>query len=259
VGRVAVGEAEVAYEMQGEGDPILLLHGSTGGRSHWIFAAPAMADHNRLVLLDYGGGGETTDLGGPLDLDELVDQVLGVADAESLDRFHIAGWSLGGVIATATALRAPERVRSAALICSWATTDTYLQFQSDLWRRLLDGDRNLFQRYLLQIGFTPAWFAATGDAVESVVELGTSMISPGSARHVELWTRIDLSDRLGAISIPTLVIGGRRDIIVPFEHSKTLAKSIKGSQLVEFDCGHYIPFERADELAAALNDFFSRH
>jgi len=134
-----------------------------------------------------------------------------------------------------------------------------LQFQSDLWRRLLDGDRNLFQRYLLQIGFTPAWFAATGDAVESVVELGTSMISPGSARHVELWTRIDLSDRLGAISIPTLVIGGRRDIIVPFEHSKTLAKSIKGSQLVEFDCGHYIPFERADELAAALNDFFSRH
>ena len=259
MGRVAVGEAEVAYEVQGEGDPILLLHGSTGGRSHWILTAPTMADRNRLVLLDYGGGGETTDHGGPLDLDELVDQVLGVADAESLDRFHIAGWSLGGVLATATALRAPERVRSAALICSWATTDAYLQFQSDLWRRLLAGDRNLFQRYLLQIGFTPAWFAATGDAAESMVELGASMISPGSARHVELWTRIDLSDRLGAISFPTLVIGGRRDIIVPFEHSKTLAGSIKGSELVEFDCGHYIPFEQADQLAAALNDFFGQH
>lgn len=257
--RVDVGGAQVAYEIQGDGDPVLLLHGSVGGRSHWMFTAPAMADRFRLVLVDYGGGGETIDLGGPLDMDELVDQVIGVADAESLDRFHVAGWSLGGVIATETAMRSPERVRSAALVCSWATSDPYLLFESDLWRRLLAQDPALFQRYVLQVGFTPEWFAATGDTVETVVELGVSALSQGAARHLELWRRIDISERLGTISVPILVVGGVRDQIVPFRHSTSLAESIEGAELVELDCGHFVPFEQADALAAALVDFFARH
>jgi pimeloyl-ACP methyl ester carboxylesterase len=259
MGRVIVGGANVAYEVQGEGDPVVLLHGSTGSRSHWMVSAPALARCNRLVLMDYGGGGETTDLGMPLDLGELVDQVLGVADAESLGRFHVAGWSLGGVIALATPLRAPERVQSAALVCSWARSDAYLMFESDLWRRLLAEDRALFQRYVLQVGFTPEWFTATGDGVESMVELGVSTLSPGAARHAELWTRIDLSGHLGAMTVPVLVVGGRTDRIVPFEHSRVLAESIPGAELVEMDCGHFVPFERADTLAAALSDFFGRH
>jgi pimeloyl-ACP methyl ester carboxylesterase len=224
-----------------------------------MFAAPALAEANRVVLVDYGGGGDTTDDGGTLNIDGLIDQVLGVADAESLDRFHIAGWSLGGVIAAATAAKVPERVRSVALICAWAVSDAHLRFEFDLWQRLLAEDPSLFQRYLLQVGFTPRWFAATGDAVESVVDLGVSMLAAGASRHAELDTRIDIADRLGAITAPTLVIGGRHDQIVPFEHSEALAGSINDAEVVEFDCGHFIVFERAGELAAALNHFFSRH
>src|ERR1035438_2421188 len=137
MGSVVVGEANVAYEAQGDGDPVVLVHGSAGSRDHWMFTAPAMAERNRLVLMEYSGGGETTDAGGPLDVDGLVDQVLGVADAENLDRFHLAGWSLGAVIAAATAARSPERVRSAALICGWAQSDAYMRFAFDLWLRLM--------------------------------------------------------------------------------------------------------------------------
>jgi len=150
-------------------------------------------------------------------------------------------------------------VRSAALFCSWATSDAYLLFESDLWRRLLKEDPAMFQRYVLQVGFTPGWFAATGDAVESVIELGVATLAPGAARHAELWTRIDISDRLGAITVPTLVIGARGDHIVPFEHSKDLAASISDAELVELDCGHFVPFERADALVSLLTDFFGRH
>jgi pimeloyl-ACP methyl ester carboxylesterase len=256
---IAVGGTNVAYEVQGNGDPVILLHGSTGGRSHWMFAASALAEANQVVLVDYGGGGDTIDDGGPLEIDGLVDQVLGVADAESLDRFHIAGWSLGGVIAAATAATSPERVRSVALICAWAVSDAHLRFEFDLWQRLLTVDPSLFQRYLLHVGFTPEWFAATGDAVESVVDLGVTMLATGASRHAELDTRVDISERLGAITAPTLVIGGRRDHIVPFEHSEALAGSINDAEVVEFDCGHFVVFERADELATALNHFFSRH
>ena len=53
MGRVAVGEANVAYEVQGQGDPVFLLHGSAGSRAHWVLAAPAMVERNQLVLMDY--------------------------------------------------------------------------------------------------------------------------------------------------------------------------------------------------------------
>jgi pimeloyl-ACP methyl ester carboxylesterase len=258
VSSISVGKADVAYEVQGEGEPVVLLHGSAGSRSHWLLSAPAMAQRNRLVLMDYSGGGETTDPGGPLDVDELVDQVLGVADAESLDRFHVAGWSLGAVIAAATAARVPERVRSAALICGWATSDAYMRFSFDLWQRLLAENPELFGRYLFQIGFTPEWFAATGDDIEAAIALGASL-APGTARHLELDRRVDISARLSAISAPTLVIGALRDLVVPFGHSGVLAESIAGSELVELDCGHFVPFEQPDELAVALADFFGRH
>jgi pimeloyl-ACP methyl ester carboxylesterase len=61
------------------------------------------------------------------------------------------------------------------------------------------------------------------------------------------------------ISSPTLVLGARRDLVVPFEHSVVLAESIKNAELVELDCGHFVPFERPAELAASLTDFFGRH
>jgi pimeloyl-ACP methyl ester carboxylesterase len=258
VGRVAVGEANVAYEVQGQGDPVFLLHGSAGSRAHWVLAAPAMVERNQLVLMDYSGGGETTDLGGPLSVDELVDQVLGVADAESLGRFHVAGWSLGAVVAAATAARAPDRVRSVALVCGWATSDAYIRFTMGIWQRLSVENPDLFGRYLFQIGFTPEWFAATGDAIESVLEMGTSR-APGTLRHVDLDTRVDISEQVRAITVPTLVIGARRDLVIPFAHSEVLAELIAGAELVELDCGHFVPFERPGELATSLSDFFGRH
>jgi pimeloyl-ACP methyl ester carboxylesterase len=258
MGSVAVGSAKVAYEVQGDGEPVVLLHGSAGSRAHWMFTAPAMATSNRLVLVEYSGGGETTDGGGPLEVDQLVDQVLAVADVESMDRFHVAGWSLGGVIAAATAARAPERVRSAAIVCSWVKSDAYIRYSMDLWRRLLVESPRLFQRYLYQIGFTPEWFAATGDAIESVIEIAPA-VSPGTDRHLELDMRIDISDRIGAIRAPTLVIGALRDLVIPFEHSRALADSIADAELLELDCGHFVPFERPEELAAALTGFVGRH
>jgi pimeloyl-ACP methyl ester carboxylesterase len=257
VGVVSVGEASVSYEAQGGGDPVILLHGSAGSRAHWLLVAPAIAERHRLVLMDYSGGGETTDHGGPLRVDELVDQVLAVADAEAIDRFHLAGWSLGAVIAAATAARAPTRLRSVALVCGWAVSDAYIRFTMGLWQRLAVENPALFQRYLFQIGFTPEWFAATGDAIEAVLEMGTGL-APGTLRHLDLDTRIDISDRLGSITSPALVIGARRDLCIPFSHSEDLAESIGGAELVELDCGHFVPFERPAELADALIGFFAR-
>lgn len=255
VGDVRVGDVTVAYEVQGSGDPFVLVHGSTGGRAHWMLQAPVLAERFQVVLPEYAGGGETVDPGGPLELDDLVAQVLGAADAAGAERFHLAGWSLGAVVAIALAAQAPERVRSLGLVCGWVTTDARMRFTLDLWQRLLAADPELFARYAWADGATAATFELLGrDGVEAMIPPTTDALAPGSARHAELDTRIDVADRVGSITAPTLVVGGVEDRWVSIEQSRLLAASIPGARLVEMDCGHLIPTERGTELATILLD-----
>jgi pimeloyl-ACP methyl ester carboxylesterase len=250
--RVQVGDVDVAYEVAGEGDPFVLVHGSTGGSGQWAQVSPGLAERHRVVMPDYAGGAGTTDPGGPLELDDLAAQVLGAADAAGAERFHLAGWSLGSVVATAVASAAPQRVRSLGLVCGWARTDARLRFTMDLWQRLLAADPELFARYTFADGLTAAGFELLGEGVEDLIPVTATMFSAGSARHAELNTRIDIEDRLPAITAPTLVVGGVEDRWITIEHSRSMAAAIPGARLVELDCGHLVPTERAPELVELL-------
>lgn len=251
--RVQVGDVDVSYEVHGSGEPFVLVHGSTGGGHHWAQVTPLL-DVFQLVVPDYAGGTGTADPGGLLEVDDLAAQVLGAADAAGVDRFHLAGWSLGSVVAAAIAARVPARVRSLSLVSGWAKTDARIAFTMDLWQRLLATDTELFARYAFADGLTGEAFELLGSAVHDLVPVTAAMLSPGGARHAELNARIDITGRLGSVTAPTLVVGGREDRWIPVDHSRQLADAIAGARLVELDCGHLVLTERAGELGALLSE-----
>jgi pimeloyl-ACP methyl ester carboxylesterase len=254
VPRVKVGDTDVAYEVEGDGDPLVLVHGSAGSAAHWVQVAPGLSDRFTVVLPDYAGAGATTDGGGPLRVDDLAAQVLGVADAVGAERFGLAGWSLGAVVAATAAAAAPERVSGLTLVCGWAVSDARMAFTFDLWRRLLATDPELFARYTFADGASRQLFELLGDGVEALIAPTALSFAPGSDRHAELDGRVDIADRLPAIAAPTLVVGGVEDRWVPIEHSRHLAAAIAGARLVELDCGHLVLAERAAELTALLRE-----
>jgi pimeloyl-ACP methyl ester carboxylesterase len=249
-----VGDVDVAYEVQGDGPPLVLVHGSTGSGAHWAQVAAGLTDRFTVVLPDYAGGGATTDGGGPLEVDDLAAQVLGVADHVGARRFGLAGWSLGAVVAAAAAATAPERVTALTLVCGWAVSDARMAFTFDLWRRLLAADPELFARYTFADGASRQLFELLGDGVEALIAPTALSFAPGSDRHADLDSRVDIADRLPAVTAPTLVVGGVEDRWVPIEHSRHLASAIAGARLVELGCGHLILAERAAELTALLRD-----
>jgi pimeloyl-ACP methyl ester carboxylesterase len=258
MGSVQVGDIEVAYEVQGTGDPFVLVHGSTGSRATWMQQTPTIAEKHTVVLPEYAGGGESTTPDRPLQLDELVAQVIGAVDDAGVGEFHLAGYSLGACVVAALAADHPDRVRTLALVNGWAKTDERMKFTFDLWERLYKADTELFTRYVLADGLGRDTFAMFGDGVEAMIPMMAGQFSKGTALHAELDSRIDIEDRLDSITAPTLVIGGLTDRWVDIAHSRSMASTIKDAKLVELDCGHVSLTEKAPEITALLLEHAAR-
>src|SRR5262245_37164028 len=120
--RTTVGALEIAYDVDGAGDPLLMLMGLGGTRHGWDLVRADFARRHRLVLVDNRDAGESGEASAPYGLGEMATDALGVMDALGIERFHVMGASMGGAIAQHLALQAPTRVASLVLASTWART-----------------------------------------------------------------------------------------------------------------------------------------
>lgn len=248
---------EVAGEAAGDGVPLLLYHGTTMNRAAWDFVLAELPAGYTFVKVDFPGSGESSMPTAPLTVEELVGQALAVLDHVGIDRVHVAGFSLGAVVAAATAGLAPARVRSATLLCGWAVADARMRFTFDLWKRLIAADPELFMRYAIADGFTAAAIAGMEPMLEAMVPIGAGTLAPGSAAHLDLDAALDITPLLSAITAPTLVLGAEQDRWVDIAHSTALAAAIPGARMVALPAGHLVIQERAGEVAHLLHEHVS--
>jgi 3-oxoadipate enol-lactonase len=257
MGTVRVGSVDVAFAVDGSGPPLVLCHGTTSDRSSWQAQVVALSSNFTLIRPEYPGSGETVDHASsePLQLDDLVAQVVGVCDSLGHKQFHVGGWSLGGVVATAVAAAHPDRVLSLTAVAGWVTSDARIRLTMDLWEQLIATDPRLFARYAMVDGMSATMQAMIEPMADMVIDTMAPNIAPGSARQIDLDRRIDLSGQLAKITAPTLVVGGTDDRWIGIDHQRALAAGIDGARLVELDCGHLLPQEQTE----ALNDLIVAH
>ncbi len=249
-----VGSQTVGYAVEGDGEPVLFLHGTTMNRTGWDLVRGAMPADAGLqhVLVEFPGSGESPRSDAPLTVDGLADQAHAVMAHLGHQRYHVAGYSLGAVVAAGVAARHAGAVRSATLLCGWVTSDARQRFTFDLWKRLIEASPELFMRYAVADGFTAGAIAGLEPMLDGVVALGAGSLAPGSADHLDLDIVVDIADLLTSITAPTLVIGGVEDRWCGIEHSRALAAGIDGSRLVELPGGHLIIQELAGDIATLL-------
>jgi pimeloyl-ACP methyl ester carboxylesterase len=252
---INVGERVVGYAVEGdeEATPLLLFHGTTMDRLAWDMVRPAMTGTYRFVMVEFPGSGESSMADAPLTVEGLAADGLAVMDHLGIDRFHVAGYSLGAVVALGLAATAPHRVASVTSLCGWAVTDARMRFTFDLWKRLIETDRELFMRYAVADGFTVDAISALGPMLPDVISLGAASLAPGSAAHLELDERVDISDQLANITSPTLIIGAIEDRWVDISHSRHLAATIGHARLAELPAGHVVIQELPADVARHLH------
>lgn len=245
----ASARGHVGYEVNGDGPPLLVIHGTTQARNAWDQVRAACPSDAKWISVEMPGSGESSMPNGPINLDEMCAGFVEVMDVLGHDRFHVAGYSLGAVAALRIAATHPGRVESAISVCGWSRTDARMRLTFDLWRRLIAISPELFMRYALVDGYTAGALEVLEPMAEGAVQLASVMVQPGSDAHLELDTRIDIDESLSSIVAPCLVIGGLQDRWVDVSKSREIATRVTGSRLVEVDAGHLLIGERADEVA----------
>jgi 3-oxoadipate enol-lactonase len=222
-------------------------------------SADAFADGRRRVLVvDYSGSGDTADDGTPLSLGGLAAQVRAVIDDAGGRNFDLLGFSLGACVATELAAHHPAGLRRLVLLSGWAASeaDARMGLQFGLWRHLHATDRRALAELLTLTGFSPNYLAARPSKVlAQAVERTIATLAPGFERQCELDERIALTSSLGAITVPTLVLGATHDQMVPVHHAHALAAGIAGAAYEELPTGHLSLFEAPDQLVAATLAF----
>ncbi|WP_103348762.1 alpha/beta fold hydrolase [Amycolatopsis sp. CA-128772] len=252
---VSLRATTVHYDRTGDGPALLLLHGTAASREQW---APLTAQAAGFTVLapDFPGSGLTTDDGGPLTVEALAAQAEAVLDHAGFATAHVAGHSLGAVVAAHLAGTRPDRVRKAVLHAAWPVTDTRQDAEFRYWLDLLA--TGTFARMLPLMAFGPRyWDQATADSNEQLIKTLETVIQPGTDRQVAADRAVDLRPVLGRITAPVLVLGSAHDRIVTADQHRALVAAIPDARAAEIDAGHGAPAELPDEFARLVLDFVS--
>lgn len=247
------------YLAMGDGDgvPLLLLHGFGADLNNWLFNQPVLAEDRRVYALDLPGHGGSTKNVGAGDAVALADAVRAFLDAVAIERAHLVGHSLGGAVALVLALEQPARVASATLIAGAALGS---EINADFINGFIAADRRKQLRPVLELlVHDPAMISR--DMIDDVLKYkrldgARAALEQIAARMVaDGHQTLQLADRLNAVTMPVQVIWGSEDKILPSAHAEALAASGKLATRILGDAGHMVHMEKATEVNALIRDF----
>jgi 3-oxoadipate enol-lactonase len=259
--RVETATADVEYFVDGNGAPLVLVHGTGGNaQTNWGHLVDRFAAERRVVRPNYSGSGGTRDKGGVLSVERIGAEVIAAADAADAAQFDLLGFSLGAAVTTWIAAHHPGRVRRLVLLAGFADSgDTRLQCQFELWNRLIDTDRRAAAQLILLTGFSPSFLSTLScEQIETAIdEMVAGNNWDGMSRQVDVDLSLDVRAEARAIQSPTLVLACQHDHMVAPVHSRALHEAIKPSIYRELVSGHLAPLEAPDRFVEEVCRFLA--
>lgn len=258
---IDIAGTDLYYERRGAGEPLLLIQGLGGNSLHWgeDFLG-GLEDGLELILYDHRGAGRSGPLDGEHTIADLATDALGLLDALELDAVHVAGISMGGMVAQELALQVPERVRTLTLGCTFPggpeATMTDMAVVGLLAEAVLSGD----EQRTLRVGYEVMIAAEYGEregAYELYCELAGQYRAPVPVLMAQLSAIMghDTSQRLAQIDLPTLVIHGTADRLMDVTNGELIARLIPGARLELLEgSGHMFFWEQPERSATLVRE-----
>jgi 3-oxoadipate enol-lactonase len=256
---IAVGDIELDYQRSGSGPPLLAIMGMSGTYLHW--GEPFLAELREsfeVIAYDHRGVGASTKLEGEITINQMAEDAYGLLEALEIDSAHVLGISMGGMIAQELALAHPESVRTLTLGCTYCGGEGSAHAAPEVIQRLFEamssGDRERAIRVGWETNVSPRK-AADEEAYAAFLEIAQqrAVAVPVVMAQAQAIFAHDTSARLPSLTMPTLVIHGTEDQMLPVQNGRLIASLIPGAQLEILEgVGHLFFWEQPEHSAELI-------
>lgn len=255
------------YELEGEGTPVVFISGMTMNHLPWkVFQVPAFtAAGYQCLVFDNRDTGQTSDSPEPAySTRQLADDTAALMQALDLPAAHIVGYSMGGMAAQNLALHHPDKVRSLVLLGTSARVGAYEHNLLNTWVTAKQALSNK-DFWRLMASYVLTWrFHESEEMMQRWLGLVTSdayyQATEALARQAAACTNHNAADQLSDIRVPTQIVVGEEDLILPIRHSAFLHRHIRDSEFLLIPkCGHSGLSEGVETFNPAVLEFLAKH
>lgn len=266
-----VNNVKIAYDIYGEGEPLILIHGYSYNKSVWIAQIDALSKNFKLITLDLRGSGESSHPEDPYTMDTLVEDLKGFMNVLKIEKAHLMGWSLGGMIIQNFVLKYPERANKLILIATHAGGSdlpggNFLRDSIiDIYELRKTDPRLAFFKLARLIHSTKFRKKLEKNIEEKIHELVTleELIKDfigNQANPLDLKYLADLKhdtlNRLDEIKNNTLILAGAKDRLISVLMAEQMNDKMSNSSLEVIEsAGHMLFFEEAPKVNQIIIDF----
>jgi pimeloyl-ACP methyl ester carboxylesterase len=250
---IKVDGRDVHYYTAGQGEPVIVVHGGGGDARTWWDNIIELSEKYTVYAPDLPGYGGSQPLEGNYYIPELSLFIGGFAANLGLERFYLVGHSLGGGVALDYALKFPHRIKKLVLVSSLC-----LGREIAFWVRLFSIPALLRSIGALTISVLKGikWLAERMNPAEFIMPLSPAAVTVGGNITTFKQQAVVLEDRLAEVSVPTLLVWGSRDTIVPVRHAYQAAKVIPDCRVKVFkNRGHNVHRDELKEFSSTLSGF----
>ena len=263
--KTKANDIEIYYEIHGSGKSLVLISGIGYPLWQWYKMVPYLAKHFQVITFDNRGVGQSDKPAGPYTAQMLAADTAGLLDTLDIESAAILGHSMGGFIAQAMALDYPEKVSELILCATNFGGPNHVPVTPEAFAVLSDTTSDPLTRFTngLKVSTAPGWADAHPDIVKEWVEWRVANPMDVTAYQAQLAIGLALvsveaafENNLPQISVPTLIVFGAHDKVVPPANADLLAKQLKGSQTrILPDAGHFFPIEVPEAASQLVIDF----
>jgi 3-oxoadipate enol-lactonase len=254
------GGVSVAYDDVGEGWPLVLLHAFPLARGMWRPQCDALQTDHRVLVPDLRGCGGTSPFDGPPALEQMADDLAGLLDALDIrEPVVLGGLSMGGYVALAFLRKYADRLRGLILADTRAEADS-AEAKSNRDRLIVFARSHSAREVagqLLPKLLSDATRARRPDVVREVERIASAQSAAGIVGALQaMRDRLDSTDLLGQVRVPTLVVVGAADALTPPTLAQALAAAIPDARLATIEwAGHLSNLEQPEAFNAAVLSF----
>lgn len=251
---------DINYEIEGEGPVVTFSHSLACSLAMWDDQARALRGRYRVLRYDTRGHGKTSAPKGAYTLDQLAEDLRGLLDGLGITQTHFVGLSMGGMIGQVFALEHPGRFQSLAL-CD--TTSRYPAGAASVWEDRIrtveaQGMAPMVEPTLAR-WFTAPFRARRKDVIDRVGALIRDTPPQGYVGCCHALPKIDVTDRLGGVACPALVIVGEEDPGTPVDMARAMHAALPGAELAILrHASHLSNMEQPEEFSRVLGGFLDK-